>query len=300
MPQRTLIIGWFSFQWMGATAGDYIAADMARTWLGERRIESDLAVYKPTRSFEVTTDSINPADYDTVIFVCGPIGDGPPLNEFLDRFPHARKFALNVSLLQERSEWNPFVHIVERDSKERTNPDITFAAPDARVPVVGVIYVGHQKEYKKVRHDVVEQCVSGILQKRDIAAFEIDTQLDPENRFGLRTPSQIESMIAKMDAVITTRLHGAAIALRRHVPPVVIDSVTGGTKLLRQMKRIEWPLTFEVGNLDPVKIAEALDFALTPEARKLAAKCAAYARQEVEQVRREFIESLSLNATTNR
>ncbi|MDB5322512.1 MAG: hypothetical protein JWN40_4143 [Phycisphaerales bacterium] len=287
--KRTLVIGWFTFEWMGATAGDYIAADILCGWLREAGIAYDVAVFEPIERGQIATESVVPTDYRAVVFVCGPIGDAPPLSDFLGRFPHAQKFAANVSLLQERSEWNPFVHVVERDSRQRTCPDLTFAAAPAAAPVVGIIYLDHQPEYSGVMHEEVERVVREVLARRDIATVQIDTQLDPANRHGLRTPAQVESVIAKMDAVITTRLHGAALAIRRGVPAVVIDSVRGGAKLTRQMKRIEWPLALEVGALDAGAFERALDFALTAEARELALQCARRAARDVEQVKQEFM-----------
>jgi hypothetical protein len=287
--KKTLVIGWFTFEWMGATAGDYIAADILCGWLREANVAYDVAVFKPVEAGQIATDSIVPEAYRAVIFVCGPIGDAPPLSDFLDRFGHAQKFAVNVSLLQERAAWNPFAHVVERDSTVCTNPDLTFAAPATAAPVVGIIYLDHQPEYSGVMHEHVERVVRDVLAKRDIATVQIDTQLDPANRFGLRTPAQVESVIAKMDAVITTRLHGAALSLRRGVPPVVIDSVRGGAKLTRQMKRIEWPLALEVDNLTADAFERALNVALSGEARTMAIECAARAARGVEQVKQEFM-----------
>jgi hypothetical protein len=291
MKPRTLVIGWFSFELMGTTAGDAIAKDVACQWLGKAGITPAVAVMRPERPGEVATAGVVPEDYDTLLFVCGPVGDGPPLNAFLDRFPHARKFALNVSLLQDRAEWNPFLAVVERDSAIRTNPDITFAAPDYAVPVVGLILVGPQKEYPTQRHDLAEQVFDEVVGARDVAVVRIDTRLDV-NQYGLGSPAQVESVIAKMDAVLTTRLHGAVLALRRGVPPVVIDSIPEGTKVFQQMRRIGWPLAFHTGDLDAGKVAAALDYALTPAARQLAAACAAAARQEVRKVEEEFLRSL--------
>jgi hypothetical protein len=295
--KKTLVIGWFTFEWMGATAGDYIATDILCGWLREAGIAYDVAVFKPIEQGQIATESVVPGDYRAVVFVCGPIGDAPPLSDFLDRFPHAQKFAANVTLLQERAEWNPFTHVVERDSTQRTCPDLTFAAAPAAAPVVGIIYLDHQPEYSGVMHEEVERVVRDVLERRDIATVQIDTQLDPANRYGLRTPAQVESVIAKMDAVITTRLHGAALSLRRGVPPVVIDSIRGGAKLSRQMKRIEWPLALEVGHLTTEAFERALDVALSPEARQMARECAARAARGVEQVKQEFMREF-LKATT--
>ena len=291
MSDRTLVIGWFSFELMGETAGDRIARDVLLGWLRNRGIHADVGMHRPQRDGEIATELIDPRDYDILIFVCGPIGDGPPLNEFLARFPHARKFALNVSLLQERSDWDPFEGIVERDSSEDTNPDMTFAAGPSSVPVVGLILVGAQAEYPSNRHDLAERAIDELLRGRDIAVVLIDTRLD-ENEHGLTSAAQVESVISKMDAVVTTRLHGAAIALRRLVPPIVIDSVPGGTKVLAQMRRIGWPLVFDVAELDPGKLREALNFALTPAAKQLAAERSAAAREELASVERRFLDAL--------
>jgi hypothetical protein len=290
MSNKTLVIGWFSFELMGTTAGDAIARDIACAWLRKVGVDPDVAMWEPRETNEIQTTQINPASYDTVVFVCGPIGDGPPLNTFLDRFPHARKFALNVSLLQERSEWNPFLAILERDSSERVTPDLTFAAQDRRVPVAGLILVGPQEEYPTERHDLAQSMMEDILKARDVAVVPIDTRLDI-NKNGLRSPAQIESLIAKMDLVFTTRLHGAVIALRRHVPPVVIDSIPGGTKLYKQMKRIGWPLAFHTGDLNRAQVEAAFDYALTEAARQEAIKCAAAAREELQQLERDFLQA---------
>jgi len=296
MPSRTLVIGWFSFELMGSTAGDVIAKDVACKWLRKIGIDPDVAMWEPSAPGEVFTDAVVPADYEAVVFVCGPIGDGPPLNTFLDRFPHARKFALNVSLLQTREEWNPFVHVVERDSAVRTNPDITFAAADRTVPLVGTIFVGSQREYPDNQHDRAASIIHGVLASRDLAVIPICTRLD-RNEFGLRTAAQIESAIARMDAVCSTRLHGAALALRRGVPPVVIDSVPGGTKLLKQMRRLGWPLAFDVANADEPGVGRALDFALTPDAREMARRCAREARAAIADIEQEFLESVGRPVT---
>jgi hypothetical protein len=296
---RTLVAGWFSFELMGATAGDAIARNVASRWLAKTGVVPDVAVTEPQLPGEVATDRLCPEDYDTVVFVCGPIGDGPPLNTFLGRFPHARKLALNVSLLQDPAEWNPFEAVIERDGADVVRPDITFAGDELAVPVVGVILVGRQEEYPTQRHDLAEHAIREALVARDVAAVSIDTRLDV-NEHGLRNAAQIESAIAKMDAVLTTRLHGAALALRRGVAPVAIDSVPGGAKLRRQMLRIGWPLAFHVGDLDPSAVSEALDYALTDEARTLAAQCAARARREVDAVESEFLSALGVGPIASR
>ena len=50
--------------------------------------------------------------------------------------------------------------------------------------------------------------------------MQIDTRLDVPNNSGLRTPAEIESLIAAMDVMVTTRLHGTVLALRNGVPAI--------------------------------------------------------------------------------
>jgi len=70
---------------------------------------------------------------------------------------------------------------------------------------------------------------------------------------------------------------------------VVVDSVPGGSKLLAQMRRLEWPLAFDVADLDSRALRSALEYALTEEARELARQTAARAVRDVAEVRDEFL-----------
>jgi len=70
------------------------------------------------------------------------------------------------------------VAIIERDSSVRANPDLTFAAADATVPVVGLIMIGRHKSLKTQRHDLAEEAFAQITQARGIAVMNIDTALD--------------------------------------------------------------------------------------------------------------------------
>ena len=73
------------------------------------------------------------------------------------------------------------------------------------------------------------------------AIIPIDTRLD-SNAGGLRTPREIDSLIARMDVVVTTRLHGMVLALKNGVPAVVVDPIEGGAKITRQAEVLRWPV----------------------------------------------------------
>src|SRR3954467_11875448 len=82
---KALVTGWFSFEQMGASAGDLLARDVACGWLRDAGRDFDVALAPPF-SGGVDWRAVDPADYSEVAFVCGPFGNGPPLTEFLARF----------------------------------------------------------------------------------------------------------------------------------------------------------------------------------------------------------------------
>ncbi len=48
-------------------------------------------------------------------------------------------------------------------------------------------------------------------------------------------------MFARLDAVVTTRLHGLVFALRAGVPVLAVDPVAGGGKVTAQAAALGWP-----------------------------------------------------------
>jgi hypothetical protein len=212
---------------MGTTAGDLLARDVVCDWLDDAGCAYDVAVTSPfTHERGVDWRGAPPGDYGCVIFVCGPFGNGPPATEFLDHFRDCRKVGIDLTMLQSLKEWNPFDLLLERDSDRAANPDLALASRAPRVPVVGVILAHAQKEYRKSGlHADANAAFHRLTRARECAVVYIDTCLDPWNKYGLRTAAEVESMIARMDLVLTTRLHGLVLSLKNGVPPIVIDPV---------------------------------------------------------------------------
>lgn len=285
---RTLLAGWFSFEQMGATAGDLMTRDLARQWLEEAGHQVDVALAPP---FEggVSWNTVDPLRYQQIVFVCGPLGNGWPVYEFFDRFQHARKVGLNVSMLQPLEEWNPFDLLLERDSSRTSNAELAFLSDEPKVPVVGLVLVHPQKEYADSKHEAAHAAIDRLMSAVNVSTVPIDTRLD-ENTTGWRNAAQVESLIAKTDAVVTTRLHGTVLALKNGIPALVIDPIAGGAKIRTQCAVIGWPLAFNVGELDDAKLAEALTYCLTEPARVAARACAVRATAMAEGVRDRFRE----------
>lgn len=287
---RTLVAGWFSFEDMGATAGDLLARDVACSWLERAGHPYDVA-HAPPFPGGVDWRAADPERYTHVIFVCGPFGNGWPLTDFLARFARSRLVGLNLSMLAPLDTWNPFHALFARDSSEGARPDLTFLAKSAMVPVVGVILVHPQKEYLGGLHGAVDAVIHRVIAGRDVAVVRIDTRLDV-NATGLKTAAQVESLVARMDAVVTTRLHGLVLAIKHGVPPVAVDPIAGGAKLRRQAEAIGWPVLLAAESLTDDALARALDYCLTREAQGLARECRSRSVETLRTLEHEVLASL--------
>lgn len=289
---KTLVTGWFSFEQMGASAGDLLARDVACEWLRDAGRTLDVALAPPFTG-GVDWRTVDPAGYSEVVFVCGPFGNGPPLTEFLDRFGGRPLVGLNLTMLEPLDAWDPFDLLIERDSSARSHPDLALLARQPLVPVAGLVLIDSQPEYKKRdRHDVANTALRRLAASRDLAVVPVDTRLD-ENATGLRSAAQVESLVARMDVVLTTRLHGTVLALKNGIPAVVVDPVAGGAKVRRQAATLGWPVVFDAEALDDRKLDEALDYCLTAAARTLARDCATRATSRLQAARNEFLVGLA-------
>lgn len=281
---RALLAGWFSFEEMGATAGDVEACDVVARWLSEWGVAYDIARAEPFVD-GVDIDLADPAGYTHLVFVCGPCGNGPPIDALFERFAGCRRIGLDLSMLDPVADWNPFDLLLERDSERIARPDLALLAEVSTVPVTGLVLVHPQGEYgHKGRHRHVEEVAWSALAGIETAVVAIDTRLD-ENASGLRSAAQIESLIARMDIVVTTRLHGLVLSLKHGVPVVAIDPVSGGAKVTAQARALEWPLILASDGLDAATVRAGWDWCRSDDARTTARACAAKGIRALSEVR---------------
>jgi polysaccharide pyruvyl transferase WcaK-like protein len=158
--------------------------------------------------------------------------------------------------------------------------------------VAGIILVHRQNEYKRGMHDAANAAIARLVETQHVSTVNIDTRLDV-NGTGLRTPAEVESLIARMDVVITTRLHGMVLALKNGVPALVVDPIAGGAKIQTQAQRIGWSVFFTANSLSDGAMREAYEYCLTDSARQEARSCSQRAAEVVEQVREEFVSVLT-------
>ena len=122
--------------------------------------------------------------------------------------------------------WNPFDLLIERDSDMGANVDLVFGTNAPLPPVVGVCLVEEHPEAEVARANRV---IEELLAIRNWHGSR-STRAWTRTRSAC-TPREIEALIARMDVLITTRLHGLVLALKNGVPVIAIDAVLGGGKI---------------------------------------------------------------------
>jgi polysaccharide pyruvyl transferase WcaK-like protein len=155
-----------------------------------------------------------------------------------------------------------------------------------------MVLVHPQTEYRgKARHEMANAALQRLVESREMSAVPIDTRLD-ENSTGLRTPAEVESLIARMDIVLTTRLHGTVLALKNGVPAIAIDPIAGGAKILRQAETIGWPVVFTADKVTDEALQKAFDYCLTEAARIKAQECCERARKNLAEVQETLLKDI--------
>jgi hypothetical protein len=288
---RVLVAGWFSFENGHATAGDVLAARVVVGWIRARGWTAEVAAAPPFEG-DVDWRVVGADRYAAALFVCGPFQRGELERSFLERFRSVPVLGVNLSMLEDLDRWNPFARLWERDSSRAARPDLVFLSAAQPVPVVGVCRV---EPYPGALTEEANAAIDELVRSQELAPLEIDTRLD-ENSGGLRTPAQVESLVARVDVMVTTRLHGAVLALKNGVPVLPIDPEPGGFKLARQAETVGWPVCFVADRLERDALRTALAYCLTAEARRCAQACTERARRLLQTLEPELVEELTLRA----
>ena len=144
------------------------------------------------------------------------------------------------------------------------------------IPIVGRCLV---EPYAQTHWNLANEAIARLLASRDAAVVEIDIRPD-----GLRTAAAIESLIARVGMLVTTRLQGLVLALKNGVPVVAIDPMGDGGEMIRQASIIGWSIVFAANRLDEAELQRAFDHCLTAEARNEAIACADRARQTLSEI----------------
>jgi Polysaccharide pyruvyl transferase len=293
---KSLVAGWFSFDEVVATVGDLLARDVLCGWLERAGIAYEVA-NAPLVGGGVDWRTVDPATCDRVIFVCGPFGRRPLLEELVEHFGGRPLVGVNLSMLEGEAGWDPFDLLFERDGGDGrpTRPDLAFLAPrPPTLPITAVLLAQPQAEYGKGLHGAAAAAIARLPDPRSTALFHTDTDLIDAER--IRGAAEVVSLVGLADVVVTTRLHGMVLSLREGVPAVAIDAIPGGAKVIRQAAALGWPAALRADELSDEALGEAWDYCRTEAARGRARECAEQARSELDELETAFVRRLAVLA----
>ena len=137
---------------------------------------------------------------------------------------------------------------------------------------------GEQPEYGATEPGArITACLARWLTSLDCARVPLDTRLDGRDWQHHATAGQLESVIRRLDVVVTTRLHGLVLALKNGVPVLAVDPVAGGAKVTAQAGVWDWPVltTGAGGEPDPASLDRLWSWCLSPEGAARARAAAA-------------------------
>lgn len=290
MGPRVLITGWFSFEEVVATIGDQAGAEAMRERLTAAGARCDVAL-APYLGAGVDWRTVDPNDYELLVFTTGPLTDDPLIGTLLDRFAGCRRWAVNVSVISEAMRAR-FDRVWPRDhGTETVRPDLAFAGDGRLRPVLAVTYTPVQPEYQHGRHEQVSRTVREWLEARQHSAIELDMDLYAHGRYP-RAAQQVESIIARCDVVVSMRLHGSVFALKHGRPVIALDPVATGGKVQRQMDCVGWPCVLLPERVSAATLDDALAFCLSDQARARAAGSRDAATRSVQAVLDEIAGAL--------
>ncbi|SFW84280.1 polysaccharide pyruvyl transferase family protein [Amycolatopsis australiensis] len=240
---RVLLTGWASFLHGEATAGDVLSLRAAETALTEAGIGHEVAWSPGFRPGTLHLPDAPPEDYTHVVFVCGPL-HGPQVRSLHDRYAACRRIAVGVSVPDpDDPAVTGFHRVLPRDDGATAERDLSLAAPVSPTPVLGVVLAPHQPEYGSAgRHGDVHKALTGWLAGLDCARVPLDTRLAHADWDHCATPDQLVAALSRMDAIVTTRLHGLVLGLKAGVPVLAADPVAGGGKVTAQAGALDWPV----------------------------------------------------------
>lgn len=281
--KRVLLVGWFSFLHGEATAGDVLAWRAVRDELERAGITHDTAWSPVFRPGGLILDAVRPEDYSDLVFVCGPL-HGPQIAGLHERFRACRRIAIGVSVLDPRDPAvTGFDMVVARDAPGVTaSLDLATgpAASAAAVPVIGVALAQGQGEYGQARrHEGVTGTIAAWLRESHVAVVPLETRLDNMDWTLAARPEQLISVVRRLDAIVTTRLHGLVLGLANRVPVLAVDPVAGGGKVAAQAAAWRWPAFLAAEQAHEAALEESLGWCLSPSGRERARLCARQAAE---------------------
>jgi hypothetical protein len=269
---RVLVTGWPSFVHGEATAGDVLSMMQVASALAADGIPHDLAWSPVFRPDALTIDGADPRLYSHLVFACGP-AHGQQVRELHERFSDCRRIAVGVSVIDDADPAvRGFHRVLIRDDERRSMRDLASGSGFRTVPVAGVVLAPGQPEYGwRRRHDELHTHLQRWISGQNCAWVPLDTRLDRSNWRHCTTGDEFLSLLSRLDAVLTTRLHGMVLALRAGVPALAVDPIAGTGKVAAQARALEWPACLDA-NATPDALDRWWRWCLSSEGRTRAAE----------------------------
>ncbi|RZQ60229.1 polysaccharide pyruvyl transferase family protein [Amycolatopsis suaedae] len=268
---RVLLTGWPSFVDGEATAGDLLSMRRVADALAALGVPAD-QVHSPNL-YPGGPDlaTVDPDAYSHLVFACGP-AHGEQVRALHRRFARCRRIAVGVSVVDPADPAvTGFHHVLPRDDATESTVDLSVGGPAEPVPVVGAVFAPGQREYgERRRHHTVHDTIRKWLCDNGCAVVELDSRVDPAQWRNPSTPEEFLAVLRRMDAVVTTRLHGLVLALRAGVPALAVDPVAGGGKVTAQAHALRWPALLPAGQVSAGELDGWLRWCRSPEAARLA------------------------------
>ncbi|MFI6007478.1 polysaccharide pyruvyl transferase family protein [Streptomyces sp. NPDC051243] len=264
--RRILLTGWFSFQDGEVTAGDVLALRRVQDLLAGAGLAYD-TVWSPGYLPEALhLEDVRPETYSHLLFVCGPL-HGSQVARLHRRFARCRRIAVGTSVVDPADPAvTGFHRVLARDTPGGA-PVRDLSASASKIapsPVVGVILTHGQREYGgRRRHEEVADTVTRWLGRLDCAPVELETRLDSRDWRLNTTADQFQSVLPRLDCVVTDRLHGLVLALRAGTPVLAVDPVVGGAKVTAQARACHWPALVPAERLDTGELDRWWNWCLT-------------------------------------
>jgi len=292
-----LLTGWFSFLHGETTAGDVLALAAVEQALDQVGIGYEVAWSPVFRPGALRLEDAAPGRYTHLVFVCGPV-HGAPVADLHTRFATLRRIAVGVSVIDRTDPaCRGFDLVLARDGYQGPPrydlsaavppyppPRTTASTPALPVPVAGMVLASGQGEYGlRRRHEQVTENLTGWLGSKTCAPVPLETRLDSRDWRLCSRADAFETLLSRMDVVVTTRLHGLALALRAGIPALAVDPVDGGGKVTAQASAWQWPAILSAVQAgDRGRLDELWAWCLSPNARQAAATAARTAPVDAE------------------
>ena len=271
--QPKILIAWFGAFDGHGTIGDLLSLQSLTNHLHNQNLNFDYTSYENFQNLagkRVDWKKLNPNKYTIFIWVCGPIlKNHPQLSEIFDKFINCTKIGVGVSLFRKEhfNYFNPFDFVFAREGITQVFDDIALAAPiqhndivsrgNKKEITIGLSLRGQQGEYGEdnclfeLTEKTIKKSAENLLQNRKGKIVIIENHL---KRSGV-DPEDIENLYSECDLVITSRLHGALMALRHSVPYIAIDQIKNGAKVYGILNNNKWPYVYKIEEINNEEIA---------------------------------------------